>query len=95
MTVIDDLRAARNIIEQGWCKGRNTDGNGSYCILGAVGVATKNESFATSRYYDAVCELRLQMPEVGLPDFNDDPSTTKEDVLGLFDKAIAELGGMA
>jgi hypothetical protein len=45
--------------------------------------------------------LEQHLPEVGghleltVNEFNDDPETTDEDVLNLFDKTLADLGGLA
>ena len=50
----------------------------------------------------AACEqLRKHIPPAAvtglepIAEFNDAPTTTKQDVLNLFDKALADLGGLA
>lgn len=34
------LRTARGIVEEGWCQGDNTDGQGRYCLRAAIALAS-------------------------------------------------------
>jgi hypothetical protein len=95
MTAAEVLRAARARVEQGWTRGgcavdRNGDPVGAtndtavcWCAFGAImatdlGVAGADAVAAFGRVISG-----------NIVAFNDDPSTTKEDVLAAFDKAIA------
>jgi hypothetical protein len=95
MTTAAYLREARQRIERGWCQGtwaRTGDGApthsqderaNQWCALGAlscVGALLNGDNF-----------LHMALPAgwklVG--DFNDAPGRTKEDILALYDRAIA------
>ncbi len=84
------LQEARGFIEKGWIKGVSYDGEGNYCAVGALDKACTGKDVT---YHDYI-NLRLKLDslvEVGIiTDFNDNPKTTKEDVLAVFDKAIEE-----
>jgi hypothetical protein len=45
---VEVLGEARDLIESGWCKGTLTDGEGSYCLRAAVGIAAGVYSIETS-----------------------------------------------
>jgi len=115
-TVKETLVEAKSMIEAGWNKYGLTDRKGSFCLKGAIGIASGSYEvietgevamirfLATSdtvqlrRYWQAlrldlssselVCE---HLPEGfdSIPVFNDDPQTTKEDILSVLDKAIS------
>jgi hypothetical protein len=94
VSVVDDLKGARERVEKGWCKHRLRDGQGNVCAVGAICLQTGAEMPAR---HPAAAQLRKFLPkEFGgeIADFNDARSTTKEDVLMLFDKALADLGGL-
>ena len=97
------IQKARDIVANKWHKGSYTDGNGGYCIMGALGMARGGEIL----YADADL-LVPHLQDLGwkkctnpshrtteicdhIPHFNDDPNTTKEMVLQLFDKTLANL----
>lgn len=106
MSVIEDLKAARHYIEQnGWTQGalRNIE-DGSICAMGAVCLAAGMQIGSPTsvlvewdRHQEMYDELKKHVPEgfFDVAAYNDDPATTKQDVLNLFDKALAELGGLA
>lgn len=102
------LRHARDIVENGWCQYRVKDGdtycmvgavNKAYCgnphLFHSAGTASHT---ALRLLLD--CLPWVPQPDNPdyewcnqvLPKFNDDSTTTKEDVLKVFDKALAELG---
>lgn len=99
--VIEDLKAAREIVKDHWYKGALTDEQGNYCIVGAINMTVSGSAymFDTHRRWAAEEALVAHLPEnlrsFGIPSFNDDDSTTHADVMTLFDKTLADLGGLA
>lgn len=97
MTLADDLRAARSLIDtpEKWCRNEFFKGN-ACCILGAGQKATGRNA-VDFEYYKA---LSVALPASFVPDdsnwdgavpqFNDDPATTHADIMALFDRAIAK-----
>jgi hypothetical protein len=101
----DDLRAARALIDtpEKWCKGL---ADGRNCVMWAVNYVTTGKASCTAGGYrqrEAERALRRQVPRMpfdhgGMLDahpvvrFNDDPATTHNDVLALFDRAILAEG---
>lgn len=99
------LEQASHIVQQGWTQGRHTDGRGSYCLKGAIGLATGFledrcgelahrdlglETLRLERHaVEAVCRQLRPMNFRSIPVFNDDPATTQADVLAVLEKAIA------
>ncbi|WPH57722.1 hypothetical protein [Mycobacterium phage WXIN] len=103
---IEDLKAARDIVKDHWHQGALEDGNGNYCVVGAINKATCGHGYfcatrpgIAARRWSALDALNNHLPwefqDVGIPSFNDNESTTHADVLTLFDKALADLGGLA
>lgn len=100
MSVVGDLRRARDIVAKGWCPRGLYDELGNVCAVGAVNIACEGHlhvrSKPTSRRDEALRALIRHLPgswqEVYR--YNDDPSTTHQDILNLFDKALADLGGL-
>lgn len=69
-----------------------------FCTVGALNRATRTQEAAAERAYDLYKAARERLVNKalrgsGLVDFNDHPGTTHEDVLAMFDAAIAELEG--
>jgi hypothetical protein len=107
-TVLDVLREARRLLaEVGWTQGAmGRDANGTrlylwdegeptpvcYCLAGAISVASGGPR--TTAYRDARRAL-LGFLRYGLAVWNDAPSRTREDVLALLDRVIAEQEGGA
>jgi hypothetical protein len=90
MSVVDDLIAARALIEnpENWIKGENfrlVDGRACYCMDGAlqaVGVGVDGDAWwALNDHLGGYTHL-------GLIWFNDAAATTHSDVMALFDRAI-------
>jgi hypothetical protein len=103
--LIADLRAAREVlVARGRCRRNLVDQRGErVCAMGAVGVATV-DGFLSMRLLRQTVELNEPRPvrvrmalEQHLFDelyvFSDDARTTDQDVLNLFDKTLADLGG--
>ena len=99
--VIQILEDAKTFIENGWTKGDYTDGEGCYCAIGACRMAASGSTSVVSLwaedgqestpYERAIQRLTDVLPGAygSIPTFNDAPETTLEDVLALFDRAIA------
>jgi hypothetical protein len=105
MTVKELLIAARSIIDtpEKWTKGAvsrdrsgsslfRVEGGVKWCMLGAVELAIKptntREIFI---FEDAVSQLNKVLGSDSVSEFNDRDTTTHEDVLRVFDKAIEEV----
>jgi hypothetical protein len=93
MTTLEILMKARAEVEKGW--GRTAvDGAGNVCALGAIDVAlggSRDEPKVAAKLYTERWDVvdALGGSATGIVHFNDDRSTTKADVLQLFDRAIA------
>lgn len=103
MSVVEDLKAARAIVAKGWHKGGITDGKGNYCAVGAMNMvlhgtaawAWVDDGGFRRRRDQMMDAVNAQIPShLVIADYNDARSTTKQDVLDVFDKAIANLGGV-
>lgn len=87
------LTAARRLLtETGWIKGRFSSPDG-YCLTGAMMEAMPTLGEWNPVMVRATARLRqaLSFASTGnstLVGFNDDPWTTREDVLALIDRAI-------
>jgi sugar phosphate isomerase/epimerase len=98
METLDVLIAARAEVEAGWCKKVAVDHHGNVCAVGAIETASRRaEGHAHVRDWrrrHPSCAHRPSGRAARLgaersPWFNDDPQTTKADVIALFDRAIA------
>lgn len=93
MGVKEDLIAARKLIADGkWAK-RPTCEEDGYCIVTACHAAIPDSAMRLNACY----ALWEQLPDserspslktVDLMIFNDEPATTRSDILALFDRAI-------
>lgn len=99
---IRDLKKARERIARGWCQGTTLDPSGNVCAMGGIIYAvTGNENLSggdiiSERRADDLARLLPGMAGAGtVIKFNDATSTTKRDVLGLFDRAIMRLEGQS
>lgn len=92
-TALDVLVEGRRRIVAGWNKGMikscRDDGSPTYCARGAT-VADYNMT-DTTPMFEALMFLHREVPSryEGLVDYNDRSQTTKEDILALYDRAIA------
>jgi hypothetical protein len=100
VSVIDDLKVARAAVENGWHQGSLMNGAGGVCVVGALRVAcfsTVHMDVDVLRCAAALNELGKHLPDsrLAVAGYNDAPTTTKQDILDLFDKTLADLGGLA
>ena len=79
-TVLDALRGARELIESGWCQGDDTrlvHGQRQYCIVGALGRATRKPDGLRAQPEFTLAHDALQKAidgkYLGLAWFNDEP----------------------
>lgn len=88
--VADALREARKLIDEPgkWCQGRLRDGNGRHCALAATHDVPGVTGPMTIRMHNALTRA-LPVEWRVLPYFNDNPATTWEDIMALYDRAIA------
>jgi hypothetical protein len=103
--VVEKLQEARALIERGWCKfasaktahGNHVDPTSEYAVSWcAYGAITRVEPDSNEAFVALL--MRLELPaewddENAIGDYNDDVRTTKEDILALFDRAIAKARG--
>lgn len=88
------------IIDAGWMQGDVTDGQGNYCAVGALKMASHGtlDSLTENKRYDEYAAVYEKAKEL-LSDkfycridvFNDDSTTTQADVSDLFRKVAKEL----
>lgn len=93
------LKRAQALIKDGWTQGTFYNGSGSYCALGAVYAVTskrENQDSAASigtPYGQSIVDnyLKRSLPEgfYSVAAFNDNLKTAHDDVLALYDRAIA------
>lgn len=94
--VVAGLTAARAEVAKGWCQRALEDEHGNVCALGALNRVTSG---------DARCDQEMPEGLYGVlwdhvPDhqsvasYNNAETTTQQDVLNLFDKALSDLGGL-
>lgn len=93
MTTLEHLQtAARLLVMGGFCRGTYSNEAGQHCILGAVR-AVAPEYFVVPA---AVYTLTDALGSHNLANWNDTPGRTKDEVLELFNYAIAlEAGKVA
>lgn len=97
--IIDLLQKTRDVVESGWMKGMFGDGQGRYCLSGALRLAEsgyfKNGlREAGKEAYQLLCDqVNKWYGTTGINSvtgWNDAPDRTHRDVLTLIDDAIAE-----
>jgi hypothetical protein len=83
---------ARDRLEKGWCQYTFSDSDGHVCAAAALGRAMPAGQLAAYIHArDAVIRAAKEQGFGSLIGFNDCPTTTKQDVLDLFDKVIISL----
>lgn len=96
MRTRDILYKARNIINNGWAKFTLETSDGSCCALGAINKAqTGRGHVAGPRSFEATKYVKDCIEDgycYSLSSFND-TRETKEEVIAVFDRAIAKLNG--
>jgi hypothetical protein len=98
MTAREILEGAKALLkEHGWCKHNLSNSEGKHCAVGAMFlVATGSAGGPITERHQNYRTLMLArntlanaVPgDCGTIGFNDNPETTKKDVLALFDKAL-------
>ena len=98
MTNKEVLQEARKFVEKGWTQGvfaRDKEGNTveskdpRACKWNAMGALIAANPQGLYRWLE-LCSIFHSLTDKSLSfAFNDEPETTKEDVLALYDKAIA------
>lgn len=73
-------------------EGRPPPPAASYCTLGAVYSSQEELANPVSHILETTRYLTSLVEDRCLDDWNDDPARTKEEVIELFDRAIAFLG---
>lgn len=104
MSASEVLGQARDIVANGWCKGALNDHRGNHCALGALYAAEAKDVFEPSILsgdarvaFGAISDIAEELGYTfdwghgNIVAFNNAPETTHQDVLNLFDKAIAGL----
>lgn len=97
--IVKVLKRARALLAKrgGWIKGNSFDNEGGYCATGAIYSAMEPAPTLISEKLIIYQELASQLPDEyscgtsrcdDIRRFNDDPKTTKRQVIALFDKAI-------
>lgn len=84
MTAVEVLRAAREKVAAGWCKGADRNRDGRYCLMGAINAATDDwDALAPAR--QGIYRLVGDTPRT----WNDAIGRTQAEVLAVLDQAIA------
>lgn len=105
MTVLDDLRATREVLlERGWFQGWLHNELGNVCLMGALNVAcfgvvcpSKEQLKDNTRRGPAYDALLAHVPPrpndivVDIAEYNDDDGTEFEDILCLVDRTMADV----
>lgn len=99
-----ELEQMRHMIERGWCQGGvlaknnlghacspHSDKTTEFSLRGALSYITPEVISPVTRHkmLDSLILNEIPFPSHSLESFNDSPSTTKEDVLAVLDRAIA------
>lgn len=87
MKTSEVLREARNLlVECGWHQGSLIGPHGELCLMGALDRAAPSNHDLS----DAFVAIRRSLPPHShkfVSEWNDDPATTFDDVIDVFDKA--------
>lgn len=100
VAVVKILQSARAEVAKGWCKNQLEDQDGNVCVVGAIHRADLGSARAltclTLDGAHAFEEVQAHVPRGERLDlYNNAKTTEKQDVLDLFDKTLADLGGLA
>lgn len=88
-SALEALRKGRAVIARGWCqKALISDDGTKHCLLGAILIA---EHAVHPGAWDALHAELLKTSDLELPEWNNLETTTQQDVLALYDRALAPL----
>ena len=102
-TVLDVLMEGRAKVMKGWCQGSSAQNDANealqvyspaatqWCIVGAVNSSSPDNMGTWLLALEVLRSVNHIDPIRGIVHWNDDPKTTKRDVLDAFDKAIASM----
>jgi hypothetical protein len=95
---VELLKAAKVVLnDYGWIQGDTGNRHVGFCALGAVREAATGQDFGIAAMilrpnaYDALVDASRSEALVPVSTFNDTPGRTKDEVLALFDRAIAQV----
>jgi hypothetical protein len=94
MKVSEFLGEARDELNKGWTQRAYQNGDGEVCAIGAIERVAMRNLDTIQAAAEAQREIQSKAQEVYgkyVQAFNDASTTSKQDVLDLFDKAIAGL----
>jgi hypothetical protein len=80
------LLRAKGTLANGWCQGDYRDGQGRYCVLGALDYEVPSK--AGKKAIDALNEALGG--HISLGTWNDMPGRTVEDVIGFIDRVLQQ-----
>ncbi|QRY51823.1 DUF6197 family protein [Mycolicibacterium septicum] len=93
MSLIEFMKAARQRVENGWHQGSLTDFRGNVDAVGALYDDLSNMR-ATQNVRDGhelLNDAAFDRGYISVSHFNDDPQTSQQDVLDLYDDVIEGL----
>lgn len=80
------IKARKHLIKNGWCQHNLYKGN-KCCAYGAINKVTKNYK-SNIKAIESLDQIAEKMGYLWASDFNDTFGRTKQQVLGLFTRAI-------
>jgi hypothetical protein len=90
--IVQKLTEARALIAQGWCQGdyyEDSDCGTKYCAVGAIRAAAEDQSyFYCLDYLGQTLAFMIGSGRYNVPNWNDAPGRTQQEVLALYDRAI-------
>lgn len=90
MTAKDTLLRAAELLERdGWCRGNSIDRQGRRCAMGAINSASHEPGSGTAwdRFDQAADRLQTYLGRTHVPDWNDHPERTAEQVIAALREA--------
>lgn len=93
MSLIEFMKSARQRVENGWHQGALHDGYGNVCAVGALHEDINDMGASPFvRYgHELLNNAAFKRGYISAAHFNDDPETTQQDVLDLYDEIIERL----
>jgi hypothetical protein len=82
------IKARDYLVEHGWCQGAMENRSGQVCIFGAVYIVGEFNSSVDPTFSRVMFALK-NITKDSAQRWNDEPGRTQEEVVSLFDQAIA------